>query len=212
MALKRRHIKEDLLWLRWNIILLVIVTGASIGLYISASIYRDDMQNQEFNAQSELDFVNGQILDIENAESVVINNIGSYNSMVANGVLEEEDRVGLLEEISNIRDRYQLFPISVEIQEQDRLMIEYPLDVENPDEQISLRNSQVSVQIPLLHEEDLTRFLTDFLSSERMMVNSNCSISEAPQVEENLNELIQRQMAACRFYWYTLRREPYLGF
>ncbi|NKB32939.1 MAG: hypothetical protein GKR91_07555 [Pseudomonadales bacterium] len=212
MALKRRHIKEDLLWLKWNIVLLVIVLGASLGLFFSASVYRDDMQNQEFNALSELDFVNGQIRDIENAEQVIINNIDTYNTMIANAVLEEEDRVSLLEEISVIRDRYQLFPIAVEIQEQDRVLLEYPFDVENPDEQISLRNSQVSVQIPLLHEEDLTRFLADFMSSGRMMVNNSCAIAQAPQLEEIPNQLSQRQIASCGFHWYTLRREPFIGF
>lgn len=208
MALKRRHLKDDLFWLRWHLVLFVIVLAASSGLYLSASAYREDMQNQEFNAQSELDFVNGQISDIENAEQVVINNIDTFNSMMEYDVLEEEDRVGLLEEISIIRDRYQLFPISVEIQEQDRMVLEYPFDVENPDEQISLRNSQISLQIPLLHEEDLTRFLSDFMSSGRMMINSNCSVSEAAQMQESGNELVQRQIASCQFYWYTLRREP----
>jgi hypothetical protein len=153
----------------------------------------------------------GQVQDVEGSERIIVNNIGRFNNMVVATVMDEENRVGLLEEIRAIRDRHQLFPISVEIQEQVRLLLEYGPGIEFPDEQISLRSSQIEIQMDLLHEEDLTRFLDDFLGSGRLMINNSCSIRELLISENNFLKHVEHQTASCEFQWYTLRREPYTG-
>lgn len=212
MALRRRNWREDVRWLRWPLSLLGIVIVASIGLYLSASIFRNDMQREEFNALSDLDLLNGQVDEIEQAEQVIVNNIDLYNSMVANGVMAEEDRVRMLESITEIRERYYLFPINVNIGEQDRLLLEYPENVDFPDDQITLRSSQVQVRYSLLHEEDLTRFLRDYLAMGDLVVPSQCSISAALEDPADRLNVVQHQIADCQFQWYTYQREPYLGF
>ncbi|MCG8412729.1 MAG: hypothetical protein MI746_00785 [Pseudomonadales bacterium] len=212
MALRRRNWREDVRWLRWPLSLLAVVIVASISLYISASIFRNDMQRQEFNALSDLDLLNGQVDEIEQAEQVIVNNIGLYNSMVANGIMAEEDRVNMLEAITQIRERYYLFPINVSIGEQDRLLLEYPESVAFPDDQITLRNSQVQVRYSLLHEEDLTRFLRDYLAMGDLVVPSLCNVSAALEDPADRFNVVQHQIADCQFQWYTFQREPYLGF
>jgi len=211
MALKRRNLNEDILWLKWPLVFLGLAILVVVALYIGSSLYRDEVRLQAANASANLEVISGQVSDIEESERVIIENIDRYNTMVANSVLDDEDRVGLLEEISNIRDKYQLFPIAVEISEQERILLPYPPEVEFPDEQISLRSSQVRIRLPLLHEEDLVRFLSDFMGQERLMVNNRCVIGESPVEDDNNFEVVEHQVATCEFYWYTLRNEPYSG-
>jgi len=212
MALRRRTWQADVRWLRSPLIALGTVIVAAIAIYVGASYFRDDLQRQEFNAVSELDLLHGQIDEIEEAEQVIVNNIGLYNGMVANGVMSEEDRVSMLEEITAIRDRYYLFPINVSIGEQDRLLLEYPESVAFPDDQITLRTSPVQVRYSLLHEEDLTRFLNDYLASGNLVVPSRCSVSAALEDPADRLNVVQHQIADCQFEWYTFQREPYIGF
>ena len=212
MAIRRRTWQQDVEWLKWPLLLLVVVILASIGLYISASIYRNDMQRQEFNALSDLDLLNGQVDEIEQAEQVIVNNIGLYNSMVANGVMGEEDRVSMLEAITEIRDRYYLFPINVAIGEQERILLEYPENVDFPDDQITLRISPVQVRYSLLHEGDFTRFINDYLAMGSLVVPYNCSLNEALEDQADRLNVVQHQLADCQFQWYTYQREPYIGF
>ncbi len=212
MALRRRNWREDVRWLRWPLTLLAVVIVSSVGLYVSASAFRNDMQRQEFNALSDLDLLNGQVDEIEQAEQVIVNNIGLYNSMVANGIMAEEDRVSMLEAITQIRERYYLFPINVTIGEQDRLLLEYPESVAFPDDQITLRSSQVQVRYSLLHEEDLTRFLRDYLAMGSLVIPSLCTVSAALEDPADRFNVVQHQIADCQFQWYSFQREPYLGF
>ena len=212
MALRKRTLKHDMLWLKWPLTLLGVVVIASAGLYISASMFRNEMQREEFNALSDYDLITGQVDEIAQAERVITNNIDRYNVMVVNGVMGEEDRVALLEDITAIRQRHLLFPMNVEIGEEERLFIPYPEEVDFPDDQITLRESQVRVSYALLHEEDLTRFLTEFLDSGRLMVPVRCSVAAALASDEQAMEVVQHQLANCEFNWYTFRQEPYLGF
>ncbi|MDA1372405.1 MAG: hypothetical protein O2971_16795 [Proteobacteria bacterium] len=211
MALKRRNTKEDLEWLKWPLVWLLISILAAVVLYLGTDYIRDEIRMDELNASAGLDVISEQVSAIEVSEQIIVDNIDRYNTMVANRVMEEEGRVALLDEISIIRERFQLFPISVEISEQDRILLAYPEEVEFPDEQISLRSSRVQVQIPLLHEEDLVRFLSAFLRDGRLMVVNRCALSDTPVLEEDILRVVPHQVATCEFYWYTLRNEPYSG-
>ncbi|MCH7816851.1 MAG: hypothetical protein IIC60_09820 [Proteobacteria bacterium] len=211
MPLKRRQLKDDLLWLKWPLILLAVVLSVAISSYVSAFYFRNDMQRQEFDAFSAFDLLSGQVREIESAERIIVNNIDRFNSMAATSLMDEENRVDLLEEIRAIREEHQLFPIGVEIQEQNRILLSYTSDIEFPDEQISLRSSQIQIRLPLLHEEDLARFLADFLGGDRLIVSNRCTINETVIAEDNFLEIREHQLAICDFYWYTLRREPFTG-
>lgn len=199
MAIKKRTLKQDLLWLRWPLLLLaLVIAGAGIN-YVMAFDFRNQMQRQEFQASADLDLISGQVREIEIAEEIIVNNIDRFNSMVQASILDEEDRVGLLEEIRTIRDRHQLFPITVEIREQERLLLNYGEDVELPEEQVSLRSSVIQITLPLLHEVDLMRFLEDFTGGGRLIVTNECSIRETVSAMESNLDPVQHQLADCIF-------------
>ena len=207
MAARRNSLKDDLAWLKWWLILLAISIAIAIGGYWAALQYRGEMQRLEFGTRSNFDVITQEVTQIEESERIIVENIDRFNAMVADRLLDEEDRVSLLEDLSRIRNRLQLFPIDVEVREQNRRILEYGEAVEYPDEQISVRSSTVLLRIPLLHEEDLTRFLGAFLSAGRLMVTTSCTITASAVDVSGALEVVERQIANCEFVWFTFRRE-----
>lgn len=206
-----RFIKEDLPWLKWRLELLAIALAFAFGLYFSVLLFRNEMRRQEVGIRTNTEVLQIQLQEIAESERVIVENIDRFNSIVADSVMEEENRVTLLEDISRIRNRHKLFPIDIEIAEQDRQLLSYDEGVEFPDEQITLRSSQIRITLPLLHEEDLSRFVTDFLQTRRLLVANRCMISNALLDEDDLREVVEHQRAICEFHWFTLRREPFTG-
>ena len=207
MALTSRHLKQDVLWLKWPLIVVVITFCLCIAVIVSANLYRDDIQRREQQVLGEFDLLSGQVQAIAESERIIIENIESFNTMVANSVMDEEDRVAILNEIGIIRTRHKLFPISVRISEQQQTALEYSATVEFPDEKISVRTTLISLSLPLLHEEDLTRFLADFLQTGRLIVTSRCNISALALLPQDELSMVPHQIADCDFYWFTFRRE-----
>lgn len=209
MSLRRRNYEEDLLWLKWPLICLGVAIAAAVGMALAASSYQDEMRQDEFNRLSDLDLLQGQVREIEEAEQIIVNNIGVYEQMESRRLLDAEDRVALLDDIAALRDEYNLYPISVDIGTQYRVLIPYRTEVNSPEEQISLRSTRVQLQLALLHEGDLARLLEGIFYSDRLMVIEECAINSALGSESDFLTLVQHQMASCSLIWYSFRREPY---
>ncbi|MEX2130474.1 MAG: hypothetical protein WD772_03230 [Pseudohongiellaceae bacterium] len=207
MSLGRRVLQQDLFLLKWQFILMGLVLMTAIGLYAGALYYRNDMRRDEFIFRTNFDNINNELQQIEEERAVILQYIDAFNIMAQRGVLEEENRVGLLEDIRLLRNRHRLFPIEVQIREQERILLQYPLEVENVDELISLRASRVQLRIPLLHEADLSRFLSDFIQTGRLLVVERCLLEQAYTKDEDFYEMTEHGIATCDIYWYTLRRE-----
>ena len=207
MAVRRGNIREDLAWLKWWLVLLTISLAIAIGGYWTSLYYRTEIRQLEFGTRSNFEVIIQEVTQIEDSEQIIVENIDRFNSMVANRLLDEEDRVSLLEDVRRIRDNFRLFPIDVEIREQTSHLLDYEEGVEFPEEFISIRSSTVKVRIPLLHEEDLTRFLGSFLNAGRLMVTTSCTITSSSVDPAAALEIIAHQVASCDFIWYTFRRE-----
>ena len=207
MSLGRRDLRQDLFLLKWQFILSGLVLVTAIGLYVGALYYRNEMRRDEFVYQANFDNINNELQQIEEERAVILQYIDAFNTMARRGVLQEENRVGLLEDIRILRNRHHLFPIELQIREQERILLQYPLEVENVDEVISLRASRIQLRIPMLHEADLTRFISDFTQTGRLLVVDRCTIEQVFVEEEDFFELVEHSVATCDIYWYTLRRE-----
>lgn len=207
MAARRRNFREDLAWLKWWLVLFAISLSIAFGGYWTSLYYRGEVRQLEFGTRSNFEVILQEVTQIEDSEQIIVENIDRFNALAANSLLEEEDRVSLLEDVRRIRDNFRLFPIDVEIREQTSHMLDYEESVEFPEEFISIRSSTVRVRLPLLHEEDLTRFLNAFLNAGRLMVTTSCTITSAAIDPADALEIVAHQTASCSFIWYTFRRE-----
>lgn len=212
MAMRRRNTRADLAWLKWWLVLLGLCLAIAIGGYWSALYYRTEMSRLELGTRSNFDVIIQEVTQIEESERIIVENIDRYNELVRYQIMGTEDRVSLLEDISRIRNRFLLYPIDVEVSERSQRVLEYGEEIEIPEEQIVMHSSFVRLRIPLLHEEDLTRFLNAFLNAGRLMVTTSCAINSSETSASISLELIERQIADCEFIWYTFSQEmPSLG-
>jgi hypothetical protein len=211
MAVRRRNLREDLAWLKWWLVALPVSLVIAIGGYRGGLYFRGEMSRLEINSRSNFDAILQEVAQIEESEQIIVDNIDRFNSLVEKHLLDAEDRISLLEDIRRIRENFGLFPIDVGIREQTSLMLDYEGGVEFPEESISIRSSLVTVGLPLLHEEDLSRFLDAFLNAERLMVTTSCTITVTSLDPVMALELVPHQMARCGFIWYTFAREPQSG-
>lgn len=206
-----RFIKEDLRWLKWRLLVLAFALVIAASLYFSAFVFRNEMRRQEIGVRTNMEVLQLQLREIEQSERVIIENIDRFNAIEAASVMDEENRVTLLEDISRIRQRHALFPIDIEIAEQQRQLLPYEENVEFPEEQITLRSSQIVINMPLLHEGDLARFLDDLLNTGRLLVTNRCAITDSLLDEEDMFDVVEHQRALCELVWFSLRREPFTG-
>ena len=207
MAVSRRNIREDLVWLKWWLVALPVTLAIAIGGYRGSLYYRGEMSRLEINSRSNFDVILQEVAQIEESEQIIVDNIDLFNSLVEKRLLDAEDRISLLEDIRRIRENFGLFPIDVGIKEQTSHVLDYEEGVEFPEEFISIRSSLVTVGLPLLHEEDLSRFLDAFLNAERLMVTTSCTITVTSLDPAMALQLVPHQMARCGFIWYTFARE-----
>lgn len=207
MSLGRRHLQQDLYLLKWQLILLGLILVTAIGLYVGAIYFRNEMRRTEYAYQVNFENINNELQQIEEERSTILQYIDAFNTMARRGILDEEDRVGLLEDIRVLRNRYRLFPIEVQIHEQERTLLQYPEEVQDVEEIISLRATRIDLHIPLLHEADLTRFLQGMTQSGRLLVIDSCDIEQLLTEDDEFYELTEHLTANCSIYWYSLRRE-----
>ncbi|MCI5106834.1 MAG: hypothetical protein MRY76_08990 [Pseudomonadales bacterium] len=210
MALKRRNLEEDLLWLKIPLLALLSVLLLSAALWWLASRYQDEMRTAEFQVRGDLELLAAQVQEIEAAEQIIVDNIGVFEQMQSRGLLDQEDRVALLDTITTLRNRHNLYPVTVEIAEQDRVVIPYVTEVDYPEEQISLRGTPLRLELPLLHEGDLARLLEGLYATGGLFVVDECTMREAIESDNEYLSLLPHQMADCALIWYSFQRETYV--
>ena len=210
MSLGRLQLRQDAMLLRWQLILLSVLTVSVLVAWLTALYLRDENRRTEVAYQANYDNIRLELEQIEQAEATIRQYIDDYSVMAANGVLDEENRVALLEDFSRIRTRHRLFPLDVEIREQQRIQLEFPPEVDTStlDESMSLRFSLVQLRAPLLHEGDFINLMGELLRTGRLVVVDRCSLRETLTESAAFFEVVEHLVADCDLYWYTLRREP----
>lgn len=201
---------ENVLFIKWHVLFAVTVVLGAPATYFGLSYFGNEINRQRLAASTNLMVVEDQVRQIEEEENAIVENIGQFSVMAENGVLSDENRVEILESVRAIRDEHNLFVIGVDISEQERTVLPIPEGLNNVDEQISLRGSKISLNMSLLHEADFQRFYNDFTDTGKLLVPTFCRINLTHFDESTFLNVAEHLSAVCEFYWYTLRREPYV--
>lgn len=199
---------EDILLIKWKILFFMICAVVSVGIFVAADFYYNEANRNLSFAQAELYSARSDVELIEEEEDTIIEYIGRYREMSDEGIVDPEDRLDFLENMATIRSQFNLFPISLSIEEQDGLRLQYDLSESDPGGPIDLKISNVSVNLSLLHEQDLSRFLEALLSSHGLYQARECSISRRSQADTNYYFLAQHFAADCELVWYTFDLTP----
>lgn len=198
--------RKDLMLLKWSVLTLVICLLLASGIVmVTNSIQREATQSLA-NAQSSLRETRTLVDDIEVEEATVIRFVDRYEQLQRDGVIGTEDRLQLLERFSEIRAQYELFPISVSIEEQKGMPLEYADGISEPGAPVNIRYSRINLSLSLLHEEDLTRLISALLDSPGLYQIEECSIRQSGS--NNYLSLGQHFSANCSLLWFTFEVSP----
>ena len=194
---------KDLLDIKWQITFLAFNIVLSIGLYKGLDHLNLEAGRDLRNKQSIFQRARSSVELIEEEEAIIIQYIDEYKQIAAEGIAEEEDRLQFLESMGIIRERLNLFPISIYIDEQFNEKLEYPQDIETPGKPIGLGSSKINLNVPLLHEEDFTRLLEALNDSPGLYQVTGCKLTLKNVNATKFRTLQQNLSATCEVLWYT---------
>ena len=206
--MKNLFTKQDYFALKWQILVALICLSVAIAIYFMANIINDDMNRAVNIARSELQNARTSVDQIEQEEATIIEYIGRYQDIEADGIVDEEDRLLFLELITQIRENNDLFPISINIGEQSTLRLLYDPAEREPGRPINLNATELEISLPLLHENDLTRLLDALLDSPGLFLTRECTIKLSNPAIRNFIVLGQHQTATCELLWFTFDIDP----
>lgn len=204
---------RDMELLKWPVLLLGLGILVSAAWCFGAFQFRESSKRALQAALANRTQMETSVRRIENEEKTVRSYIDRYRKLAEDGVINDEDRLGLVETVGSLRARHKLYPMQLDILQQAILPLARDGGREPSGNAISLRVSRVLINIPLLHEEDLSRVLDELHNMQRgIFVAEKCSIkrtagdsgSDRPELHENLT-------AVCKILWLTLKKDEGAG-
>ena len=184
--------------------LLMMLVGAGVGY--AAFNSTQVAQRDRAAAQAERNEIDGKLKRVSSEQSEIKEKSERFNALQARGVIGEEQRLEWVELLKDIRDRWRLPDLQYEFAPQRALDAKSDAKSDaKPDGAFSFFASTMKVQIKLLHEEDLTRFLADLRQQARALIQvKSCNVSRLPR-DASENNLSAQLLADCQIDWVTLR-------
>lgn len=200
--------KQDLALLRVALIVFATSMFFAFTIYIGVNFLdqrtnSDLSQAQARNLQAET-----SVREIADEEETIVRYIDRYRDIELEGAVDDEDRLAVIEKINELRARYNLYPIQVDIGEQRSLSLNYdPLDL-NPGEPVDLKFSQISLLYSLVHEEDLTRLIDALIDESGLILPSNCELTVDNISALDFSKVDAHLTAKCSVLLFTFDLEP----
>ena len=194
---------EDYRSLLWHFVLLagcVALVGAAFflagELKMEASRQLTIASSERNNAQAALD-------QIEQEEAAITENIEAYRRLAAGQIVGPADRLEMQEHFAQIRSRFSLFPIRLEIDQESSYTLPYDPGIAQPGGPVNLMINKLDTALPLLHENDLANYLDALLATPALLVPIRCSITTNTRDNSAYLRLGQHQQSTCSFQWYN---------
>jgi hypothetical protein len=180
--------------------LLLMLVGAGVGYAAFNSTQL--AQRDRATAQAERNEFDGKLRRASSEQSEIMQKSERFNTLRARGVIGEEQRLEWVELLKAIRDQRRLLDLQYEFAPQRGLDAKSDA---KPDGDFTFFASTMKVQIKLLHEEDLTRFLADLSQQARALIQvKSCNVSRLPR-DASENGSTAQLLADCQIDWVTLR-------
>lgn len=149
-------------------------------------------------AQSQRNDIDNKLKRVRSEETEIKEKSALFHRISAQGIIGEEQRLEWIELLKAIREKRKLIDLRYELEPQR------PLEGATGSG-FSFFVSPMRVQLELLHEEDLTRFLDDLRSQAKALIQPR-SCSLARQGGDRTGGAVATHLfAECRIDWITLR-------
>ena len=186
--------------------LLALLVMAIIGAGAVRFALKADAQAvlERDNARKEFAEYDGKLKRVRNEEAEIREKSSVFAQLQKHGVIGEEQRLDWVELLTSIRDNRRLIDMRYEIAPQ-RLL---DTTQSTADSALAFHASAMIVQLQLLHEEDLLRFLGDLRENASALIRiRRCELSRLPHGAADNTPRANLQ-AECLIDWITLRSRP----
>ena len=158
-------------------------------------------------AQKARDEIDARLKRVRSEETEIRQNISLYGALQARGVVGDERRLEWTELLKAVSERRRLSGLRYEFSPQRALDATFPGASATPAAVPSDQDAYVStltLEVDLLHEEDLTKLLDDLRAQASALVQvKRCSVARRPPTNDGPRRA--NLHAACQLDWITLR-------
>jgi hypothetical protein len=200
--------KSDLLLLRNAAVSCLMLCVISVLLVLGSNQLQTTSNQNLLNERAGYEQVVTSVMQIAQEEETITRFIDRYRQIASDGVLAAEDRLALLEQMTTIREQYQLYPMQVLMEEQVSHVLSYPPEDPLPGEPVSIQQTTINVSLPLLHEGDLLRAMDDILNLPALLQPVDCVLDMDAGLQNGMSQLRENLVSVCRLHWYTFNLEP----
>lgn len=191
----------DLPRISLGIVGLVLMLALGVGAILAASRVDTLAVKARDEAQRDFGEIDGKLRQTRSEEVEIRSKAAVFTELQQRGVVGDEQRLEWVELIKSIRDERRLRDVRYEITPQRLLDTKQT----TADSHLAFYASAMIVQLKLLHEEDLLRFLADIQTRAHALIAvRRCDLSRLPAGTGNEAPHANLQ-AECVIDWITLR-------
>jgi hypothetical protein len=200
--------KTDLMLLRNSSISFLVLTTLAIFIYVSASSLQQSAAQNLNAARANFDQVSTSVTQIAQEEETIIRYIDRYIQIEEDGIVSAQDRLLLLERVTNIRESLQLYALGMSLGEQVSYVVPYPPEDPLPGDPVTINQTVINMELGLLHEGDLLRLLDELLSLPALLQPAECIVELDSSATDGLTQLRENLSARCRVNWFSFELTP----
>ncbi|HWT53812.1 MAG TPA: hypothetical protein VN066_03320 [Rhodocyclaceae bacterium] len=195
-------LRAELRLLRWPLLGLGLAILIALAAGLAARHFVQQSEKQALAAELAAANSRNAVQQLQNDEQDIRIKIAAYQTLVARGIVGMERRLDWVELMRNIQRDRKLLGLEYEIQPRQAWT-----GGSSAGTGYRFMSSAVRIQIPLLHEEDLVRFLDDVHTGAAAFTRlRSCSLQRAPAAAM-ASKLAPQINAECQMDWITLMPE-----
>ncbi len=205
------QLKHELTLLRWPLAGLGLSLALSAAIASTAWHYAQQSERATLLAKQDAESMQNRANQLQQEEKGIREKIVEYTALADKGILSPERRLDWVDLLKQIQVERKFLGLEYEISPQAAL----------PNGVVSamppghdLLSSTMQLRMPLLHEEDLTRLLSDLKAKAPVFIRTKgCKLSRAVANSSSDNDagIPPQLMAECQVDWITIRDKNALG-
>lgn len=188
---------QDFPRLQWSLLAAALMLALGVAAVYFSTNAMQTATRERAAAHAKWRETDGKLKQVRNEESEIRHKAAIFNTLQTRGMIGEEQRLEWVELLKDIRDTRRLIDLQYEIAPQRKL------DTATGNG-FAFYSSTMTLQLKLLHEEDLTRLLDDLRQRARALIQvKRCDVARLPfNTGNNPSAPLQ---ADCQIDWITLR-------
>lgn len=195
--------REDYKKLSLPAFVATVLIALGVGAVVFSQGFLDEARKARDNAKKAAGQAQERVDKIAEEEREIKENMAWYARMASRGMVEQENRLDLIETIGKIKTSRKLFEIKYNIEAQKPLG--YP--GVKPAGELDLVVSRMRLEMQLLHEEDLLKFLSDLEAAALSHVAvRRCSMDRIDRGPGQSQAIVPRLNSTCEVDFVVVKK------